>query len=139
MKKQIVFIFCGLILISFLTSCAKHEAMVEPDSSINLERSPNVSVLFPQEGVNLLPGKTYTIQWDAPQVVKKVSISLYRKGVLQKEIRISLENSNKFEWAIPDDIFQSAHYKLKISDVDHPDWNYGWSGNFYVKPEWISD
>lgn len=72
-----------------------------------------------------------------PPVCKKIAISLYRKGVLQTNIRFSLDNSNQFEWTIPNDIFQSVHYKLKISDVDHPDWNYGWSGNFVVKPAWI--
>ncbi len=139
MKRYFIYVFCSLAVIFILNSCAKHEAVVEPGSDTILEPSPNVNVIFPQEGENLLPGKTYTIQWTAPQAVNKVSITLYRKGVLQKEIKISLENSNKFEWTIPNDIFQSAHYKIKISDLSHPDWNFGWSGNFYVKPEWIAD
>lgn len=137
MKKQLVFVTCVFIASFFLYSCARHASITEPVDGPYITPESKISVESPVYGENLLPGKIYKVKWNAPQDVKKFSIALYRKGVFQKFLRVSIEDSTCWEWKIPVELFQSVHYKLKIADVNHPDWNYGWSGNFFVKPGWI--
>ena len=135
MKKALL-LAASAVIILFSSSCTKHfdNSLTEPD--YGLDRNVSLKVIEPVYADNLKPGNTYSIKWDVPSAIKNVTLALYRKNVYQCDIATNIKNSGETTWSVPQGIFQSVHYTIKVYDPRFPDFYYAYSQNFYVKADW---
>ncbi len=136
MKKRfsyLIGLICSMLIIVSCTDYTGNE-VTEPD--YGLDRQVTLKVIAPTESVNIKPGSTYTIQWEVPSAIRNVSVSLYRKGVFQSVLFENIPNNGSVDWNVPQDIFNSVHYSIKVFDPRFPDIYTAFSKNFYIKADW---
>ena len=65
--------------------------------------APQVAVLFPVGGEQLLTKNTYTLRWEAasPLGVQSVDLDLYRNGTKERTLAFGLPNTGAYEWTVP--------------------------------------
>lgn len=134
MKKSVLFLFVSLFSTLLLFSCGRIAHSTEPDYSFTSDVS--LEVVAPAYGENLKPGTTYSIRYNVPSEITRVTIALYRKNVFQFNIAENIENTGELKWTVPQGIANSVHYKLKIYDSKYPETYYSYGQNFYIKADW---
>lgn len=134
MKKSVLLLCVSLFSTLFLLSCGRIAHSTEPDYSFTADVS--LKVVAPVYGENLKPGTTYTIKYDVPSEITRVTIALYRKSAFQFNIVENAANTGEQKWTVPEDISNSVHYKLKIYDSKYPETYYSYGQNFYIKADW---
>lgn len=133
-------LFLCLPFISFLSfcliSCTQHPTAVDAPPDYGFTSDASLKIITPASGENLKPGTTYTITFDIPPQISQVTVALYRKDVFQFNIVQNAYNIGWVKWTVPDSIFNSVHYRIKVSDIRFPDLYYSYSNYFYIKKDW---
>ena len=65
--------------------------------------APQVAVLFPVGGEQLLTKNTYTVRWEAtsPLGIQSIDVDLYRNGTKERTLALNLPNTGTYEWTVP--------------------------------------
>jgi hypothetical protein len=80
--------------------------------------SNNITVTSPNGGENWLNGSANTITW-TDDISGEVKIDLYKGGVFDTTIAVSVPSSGSFDWDFADAV-PGMDYQIKISSVDQP-------------------
>jgi hypothetical protein len=134
MKKSVLLLCVSIFSTLFLLSCNRIAHSTEPD--YNFTSNVSLEVTAPAYGENLKPGTTYIIRYNVPPEISRVTIALYRKSTFQFNIAENIENTGVVSWTIPENIFNSVHYRLKICDSNYPEIYHSYGQNFYIKTDW---
>lgn len=135
--KKIFSYLIGLICSALLIiSCSDYTGNEVTEPDYGLDRQVTLKVTAPTESINIKPGTVYTIKWEVPSAIRNVAISLYRKGQFQQVLFEKIPNTGSVEWSVPQDIFNSVHYSIKVFDPRFPDIYTAFSENFYIKADW---
>jgi len=78
-------------------------------------------VYEPSEGVLWNLGSIQKISWHIQENVEFVKIELFRKTEFKLIITEKYSNNGSFNWAIPEVLPKSVHYRIKISAFGKPD------------------
>ncbi len=119
-KNNLTLLF--LISIFVFDGC---RSFTDENNNAELLVDPNYSTYFlitsPPKYSIWKPGEQLQISWITSGNVGKVDIQLYKKSDLILVLKTNYSNRGSFSWNIPNDINQSLHYQIKISNHNNPD------------------
>jgi hypothetical protein len=114
MQKSIWIILSTVIILAI--SC--RDSINEPNNEIIEEEKPLVVQLkqidYPSERVEWKQGENHDIKWTVTKNLDKVNIVLLRKYKQVAVISELTDNDGKFNWAIPNDLPGSHHYRIRL-------------------------
>jgi hypothetical protein len=90
-----------------------------------------VEVISPAETELWYKGERHVITWDAKGFSSKVKIELFVDAAIAMTIADNVDNSGRYEWAVPLDVSSGSMYTIKITSVSDES-IYGYSSGLLI-------
>ena len=133
MISKISVILLVMLIIGISYSCRDETSPTEPidvkaiTPPVNLQ----VEIISPTIGDKFRPGNLCVVLWKSAAEIKLVDIDLYKKTALRQHIAKKIANTGEYYWTIPEEILQSNHYKIKVTNHDNSK-EYSLSDVFFI-------